>query len=170
MTSGSQTAGSHPPQPPAPAEFGRCDTEESEREKGESRHCVTLRPPSPLLRVARVHLPQMTDSGFNTHTTRHCEGHLVLYTDPLTGMNKDGASTILGGTVGPPAAMRRQTAAMKRTCSAIIAEGGGALVPLLWPDALTSSEIEWSEAFEADETEAAPVAFFCTGCVGRYSE
>ena len=98
-----------------------------------------------------------------------------MYTDPLTtGMNnKDGATTILGGAVGPPAAMRRQTAAMKRACSARIAEGGGALalVPVLWSGALASSEkIEWTAAFEADETEAAPVALLCTGCVAHYSE
>ena len=111
----------------------------------------------------------MTDSGF-THTTRMCEGHLVALTDPLTGMNKDGATTILGGAVGPPAAMRRRTAAMKRACGALIAEGAGTLVPLLWPDALTSSEIEWSAAFEADETEAAPVAFLCSGCAAHYAE
>ena len=135
MMSGSQATGSHPPQSPAPAEHGRCDTEESVREKGEGRSSVTLRPPSPLSRVAWVPIPQMTDSGFTTHTTRHCEGHLVEYTDPLTGMNKDGATTILGGAVGPPAAMRRKTAALKRTCSALISEGAGALVPLLWPGA-----------------------------------
>ena len=99
-----------------------------------------------------------------------CEGHLVALTEPLTGMNKDGATTILGGAVGPPAAMRRRTAAMKRACGALIAEGAGTLVPLLWPDALTSSEIEWSAAFEADETEAAPVAFLCSGCAAHYAE
>ena len=111
----------------------------------------------------------MADSGF-THTTRMCEGHLVALTEPLTGMNKDGATTILGGAVGPPAAMRRRTAATKRACGALIADGAGALVPLLWPDALTSSEIEWSAAFEADETEAAPVAFLCSGCAAHYAE
>ena len=104
MISGNQATGSHLPQSPTPAEFGRCDTEESVREKGERRLSATLRPPSPLPRVARAHIPQMTDSGFITHTTRHCEGHLVVYPDPLTGMNKDGATTILGGAVGPPAA------------------------------------------------------------------
>ena len=119
----SQATGSHPPQPPAPAEYGRrCDMEESVREKGERRPSATVRPPSPLLRVARVPIPQM-DSGFTTHTTRHCEGHLVEYTDPLTDINKDGATAILGGAVGPPAAMRGKTAALKRTCSALISEG-----------------------------------------------
>jgi len=102
----------------------------------------------------------MTDSGF-THTTRMCEGHLVAQTDPLTGMNKDGATTILGGAVGPPAVTRRRTAAMKRACGELISGGAGALVALLWPVAMMSSEIEWSAAFEAHETEAAPVAFLC---------
>jgi hypothetical protein len=66
--------------------------------------------------------------------------------------------------------MRRQTATLKRACSALIAQGVGALVPLLWPGDLASSEAEWAAAFESDETEAAPVAFFCTGCAGHYNE
>ena len=111
----------------------------------------------------------MADSGF-THATRMCEGHRVTLTNPFTGMYIDGADSILGGAVGPPASTRRRTAAMRRACGELIAEGAGTPVPLLWPDALISIDLEWSAAYDAGETEAAPVAFLCSGCAAHYAE
>ena len=99
-----------------------------------------------------------------------CEGHRVTLTNPFTGMYIDGADSILGGAVGPPASTRRRTAAMRRACGELIAEGAGTPVPLLWPGALASNNLEWSAAFDAGETEAAPVAFLCSGCAAHYAE
>ena len=114
---------------------------------------------------------RMESSGFD-HTRRHCEGHLVHPADPLSFGHGDGGPIILGGAVGPPAVVRKQTAKLKRDCAARVAAGEASLVPLLWADGLGCvgvDRIEWAEAYGADETDVPPVAHFCTACAEHYA-
>ena len=172
MTSSGCVAGLAPSRQPAPGRE-RCSGEEVLSARGEeSKDSEPMRNPLPrALPTLGLSPHRMESSGFD-HTRRHCEGHLVHPADPLSFGHGDGGPIILGGAVGPPAVVRKQTAKLKRDCAARVAAGEASLVPLLWADGLGcvgADSIEWAEAYGADETDVPPVAHFCAACSEHYA-